>query len=65
MWERRLTELSLRGVAHLDQRVLLLVEEDLDSLDVPVDACRDNKPHAEALLRGADGPPANDSHQTR
>lgn len=37
--KRSQTELSLSAVAHLNQSVFLLVEEDFHSLDVPVHTC--------------------------
>lgn len=37
--KRSRTELSLSAVAHLNQSVFLLVEEDFHSLDVPVHTC--------------------------
>lgn len=37
------TELGLRGICHLYQGILFLVEQNLDSVNVSVDSCRDKR----------------------
>lgn len=52
------TELSLSGVAHLNQGVFLLVEENLHPLDVAVDACKTQQ--RQVVTRG--GPLVSHTH---
>lgn len=68
VWKCCLTKLSLSSVAHLDQSVFLLVEEDFHSLNVPINTWEDTKPHgngSKVLLSHADSWHTSDSHQIR
>lgn len=68
VWKNCLTKLSLGSIAHLDQSVFLLVEEDFHSLNVPVNTCEDIKAHGngfEVLLSHTDRWHVSDSHQIR